>query len=95
MKAQDLRTALNYFSTSRLGLDGQNLTQWFVQRPVPGRVGESSARERLKAELLNSNQKEKYLFIGHRGSGKSTELNHLASEIENTFLTIRRYRKLG
>lgn len=89
MKAQDLATALKYFGSHRLGLEGQNLKDWFVQRPILGSIGERSARERLKTELLNSSQKEKYLFIGHRGSGKSTELNQLAGEITDKFQTIR------
>jgi hypothetical protein len=89
MKAQDLKTALKYFGANRLGLEQQDLKFWFVQRPIPGTVGERSARERLKTELLNSPQKEKYLFIGHRGSGKSTELNQLATEIADKFSTIR------
>ena len=38
--------------------------------------------------LVTQRQPQKVLFVGHRGSGKSTELNKLAVEAKEHFHTI-------
>lgn len=47
--------------------------------------------QRIKLESLTTQAREKILFTGHRGCGKSTELNRLAAdpEILNSFLLVK------
>jgi energy-coupling factor transporter ATP-binding protein EcfA2 len=47
--------------------------------------------QRIKIEFLTTQTREKILFTGHRGCGKSTELNRLAAdpEILNKFLVVK------
>jgi hypothetical protein len=80
MKATDLVGVLRSFST-RGPLTGAQLEHWFVER-------NRSPRGRLKTSLQFQQQPQKILFIGHRGSGKSTELNKLAQELTAHFFTI-------
>ncbi len=47
-----------------------------------------TARARLKIALETQREPLKILFVGHRGTGKSTELNRLAEEIQESFHTI-------
>src|SRR5207249_2278837 len=49
--------------------------EWYVERP-------DSPHLELKSFLLNNRTDPKILFSGHRGSGKSTALNRLASDPE-------------
>ena len=79
MKAVNLKQALQYFDP--VPLSEQNLGFWFVPR-------QGSPRRRLRIVLETSPQPVKVLFVGHRGSGKSTELNKLAEELSGTFQTI-------
>jgi energy-coupling factor transporter ATP-binding protein EcfA2 len=87
MKAQDLKQAMKYFGQDRLGLEGQELRLWFVERPL--HPGEARERDRLCTALRDSTEPEKFLFVGHRGSGKSTELNKLSVELEQEFQAVR------
>lgn len=52
---------------------------------------EGNPFQRIKIEFLTSQAREKILFTGHRGCGKSTELNRLAAdpEILNKFLVVK------
>jgi energy-coupling factor transporter ATP-binding protein EcfA2 len=87
VKAQDLKQAMKYFGQDRLGLEGQELRLWFVERPL--HPGEARERDRLCTALRDSTEPEKFLFVGHRGSGKSTELNKLSVELEQEFQAVR------
>lgn len=80
MKAINLEQALRFFDPKQ-PLSGQNLNFWFVARP-------HTPRRRLEIFLRNQQQPTKVLFIGHRGSGKTTELNKLSTEIADRFTPI-------
>ena len=53
----------------------------FVQRP-------NTRTQQLITELKNAAMGEKFIFIGHRGSGKSTELEYAASRLEDQYYTL-------
>jgi hypothetical protein len=80
MQAINLEQALRFFDPKK-PLSGNQLNLWFVPRA-------ESPRRRLEIFLRNQQQPSKVLFIGHRGSGKTTELNMLATELTDRFLTI-------
>ncbi|MCX7853940.1 MAG: hypothetical protein N2383_14330 [Caldilineales bacterium] len=79
MKAINLSQAVRFFDPKQ-ALKGQYLRTWFVERA-------GSPRRRL-AHFLQPHRPCKVLFVGHRGTGKSTELNKLAEEIQDRFHTI-------
>lgn len=61
------------------------LDQLFVARP-------DSPTQKLQTALrLQSRQASgpKVLFVGHRGAGKTTELNYLASQLEGEFVSVQ------
>ena len=66
MKARDLDTAyINFDPAQPLPSD----SEFYVKRKY-------NPLEQIKRDLLRSNiYQPKFLFSGHRGSGKSTELN--------------------
>lgn len=81
MRATTLEQVLRFFDP-REPLTGSLLDTWFVPRA-------GSPRRRLKISLtLQQEEPQKILLVGHRGSGKSTELNKLAAEINDTFEVI-------
>lgn len=80
MKAINLVQVLRFFDP-REALRGQHLAHWFVQRP-------GTPRRRLGIALKEQHDPQKVLFVGHRGTGKSTELNKLAEELADSFHTI-------
>jgi len=80
MKATNLADVLRYFDPKKPLTDHQ-LDDWFVERA-------GQARELLKISLTLQDELQKILFVGHRGSGKSTELNKLAEEIEDQYHVI-------
>ena len=81
MKAVNLEQVIRLFDPTK-PLTGQLLNQWFVPR-------KGSPRPRLKISLKSQyDEPQKALLIGHRGSGKSTELNKLAEEIGDQFHVI-------
>lgn len=80
MKAVNLAQVLSYFNP-KIPLSGQHLFFWFVHR-------ESSPRKRLAITLKTYRDPQKILLVGHRGSGKTSELNKLAEEIRDQFETI-------
>jgi Cdc6-like AAA superfamily ATPase len=61
-------------------LQGDRL-RFFVERP------DSKSRKTARS-LAFSDKHEKVLFVGQRGSGKSTELRYLASKTENAFFHV-------
>lgn len=79
MQVINLEQALNVFIPNE-ALRDQHLKHWFVSRKsTPRRRVEILLRTHRGADPL------KILFVGHRGSGKSTELNKLATEIDDAF----------
>lgn len=79
LKAINLQQVVQYFDPKQI-LSGQFLQAWFVER-----VG--TPRRRL-AQFLEPREARKVLFVGHRGTGKSTELNKLAEEMKDKFYTV-------
>ncbi len=77
MKAQNLEMVLNNFVLPGT-LEGQLLRQWFVDR-------DKGSRNRLALDLKSRRGSFKVLYLGHRGAGKSTELNQLKTEIDDAF----------
>ena len=78
--ATTLEEALNTLDTDAIG--AEDLGSFYVKRP------------RLKTallvnELIKAKTPRKYLFIGHRGSGKSTELNCLADNLYGAFNVVK------
>ncbi len=74
--ANTLEVALNTLDTEALRPD--EMDAFYVRRP------------RLKTsllinELLHTDAPRKFLFIGHRGGGKSTELVHVAGDLKDKF----------
>lgn len=79
MKAINLEQAVRFFDP-RQALSGQYLHAWFVERMGTPRM--------QLAAFLKPVGAPKVLLVGHRGAGKSTELNKLAEEMKDTFHTI-------
>lgn len=71
--AQTLQDGIKLFDPKKT-LEGEDLKKYYIQRG-------STATKEIKIYLLGA-EDSKILFSGHRGSGKSTELNRLSSEIE-------------
>ncbi len=80
MKATNLPQVLRYFDPKK-ALRGQDLNFWFVAR-------RHSPRSRIEILLRNNNTPSKVLMVGHRGSGKTTELNKLVGELDDKYFTI-------
>lgn len=84
-KASNLIEAYNNFVIEPLRTE-EEFRDFYVKRPqlIPSPI------EELKDRIENSRNAEKYLFLGFRGCGKSTELNRLCSLItRENFLIIR------
>jgi hypothetical protein len=84
MKATNLHTIRRNFSQQPVEIE--QLDEWYVDvRAARGQ----NPRGRLK-RLLEENQDnhQRILFVGYRGCGKSTELNHLQADLDATFLTL-------
>lgn len=77
MKAINLEQVVKYFIPTQ-PLSGQNLRFWYVPRS-------GFMRNKMALDLKISPGAPKMLFVGHRGSGKSTELNKLAEEVSDVF----------
>jgi hypothetical protein len=75
-RAEILKEAYNNLYVEPLK-DEQEFREFYVDRP-----GSVSPMEDLKDRIEISNRKEKYLFLGFRGSGKSTELNRLEAALD-------------
>lgn len=82
MKARDLDTAyINFDPAQPL----PSVSEFYVKRKY-------NPLEQIKRDLLRSNiHQPKFLFSGHRGSGKSTELNKLIAypEIQERYFTVQ------
>lgn len=83
-EAQSLANVLSVFDP-RQPLRGQELQDFYVDRP-------SNPSRRIALHLkqvLGQNRPCKLLFTGHGGSGKSTELNLLATQLKDEFFIVR------
>jgi hypothetical protein len=65
----------------------QEFREFYVERPASA----SSPMEELKDRIEISSRKEKYLFLGFRGSGKSTELNRLEAALDRSRFIVVNY----
>ncbi|MEZ4676030.1 MAG: hypothetical protein R2932_17530 [Caldilineaceae bacterium] len=83
MKAINLRQVVKLFDPQS-PLTGNELNLWFVQRP-------QSPRDYMRVALQNAQDAQdpiRMLLVGHRGSGKSTELNKLVTELDNEYAAV-------
>ena len=74
MKATDLRQALNILDPERPLRTAEELRDYFVARPM-------SPLADLTLLLEDATTPQKFLFTGHRGTGKSTELAKLTHDL--------------
>jgi energy-coupling factor transporter ATP-binding protein EcfA2 len=79
-QAQNLREAFNAFDPTH-PLQGAYYDAFYVERPV----GIHRLIEDVRADERAST---KWLFTGHRGSGKSTELIRLAEALQDRYFTV-------
>lgn len=77
-RAENLVEVYNNFVVEPLRTD-EEFRDFYVERPKG-----SFTVEEIKDRIENSKRKEKYLFLGFRGSGKSTELNRLMRMIDKS-----------
>ena len=83
-RATNLIEAYNNFVVEPLK-SPEEFEDFYVERPR----GAPSPIEELKDRIENAKGPKKYLFLGFRGCGKSTELNRLSSLIDtNRFIII-------
>ena len=80
MIAQNLADTLNVFDPGPL--EGSELDTYYVERPM-------SQLNEMRVYLEDIRNPIKVLFTGHRGSGKSTELNKLAALLPTRFFIVR------
>ena len=81
MKATDLRGALNILDPERPLRTDEELKDWFVARP-------DSPIDELRILLEDTNEPQKVLFTGHRGSGKTSELAKLGQQLGDEFFIV-------
>lgn len=82
-RAETLADVIRLFDP-RKPLQGEALDSFYINRP-------HNPLERMRIYLQGlglNNQPVKLLFTGHVGSGKSTELNKLATHLENQFFIV-------
>ncbi len=75
MKATSLEQAIEAFGPAPIEFGPGGTSGFYVER-------EDRPLARLRTRLLSGTEANKYLLAGHRGSGKSTELNRLAADPE-------------
>ncbi len=83
MKAVNLSQVVRFFNP-RAPVSGRDLQTWFIERP-------NSPRGFLRVALQEAQAVQepiKLLLVGHRGGGKSTELNKLAEELADSYQVI-------
>jgi hypothetical protein len=84
-RAKNLKEAYNNFYVEPLKED-QEFADFYVQRP-----GIISPMQDLKDRIELADRKEKYLFLGFRGSGKSTELYRLEAALDKSRFLVVNY----
>ena len=77
-KAYRLEDAYNNFSSEPISSPDE-FREFYVERPKPVKSPIST----LKISIIHAKKPEKYLFLGFRGSGKSTEINRLLNELDD------------
>ena len=85
-KARDLIGAYNNFVVEPLKTE-EEFDDFYVKRPA----GAPSPIEELKDRIEHAINAERFLFLGFRGSGKSTELNRLSRLIDKDRFIVVRY----
>ncbi|MBS1791877.1 MAG: hypothetical protein JST85_29495 [Acidobacteria bacterium] len=83
--ATNLDDAIFYCDPSR-DLTGEELASFYVDR---GSKSRKQMATLLRVNHLQQNQPVKFLFTGHKGSGKTTEVNKLCTEIGDKFFLVR------
>ena len=73
MKAKVLSEVYDIFDPQE-ALSGDKLREYYVKRESP---------VKSLADILSSEKPLKYLFVGSRGNGKSTELNRLSELVKD------------
>ena len=84
-RAMNLKEAYNNFYVEPLKED-QEFADFYVQRP-----GLISPMQDFKDRIEFASRKEKYLFLGFRGSGKSTELYRLEAALDKSRFLVVNY----
>jgi hypothetical protein len=84
-RAKNLKEAYNNFYVEPLKED-KEIADFYVQRP-----GLISPMQDLKDRIELADRKEKYLFLGFRGSGKSTELYRLEAALDKSRFLVVNY----
>jgi len=79
MKAKSLSEIYDIFDPQE-SLSGETLKEYYVRRESP--------IDRHANALRSSGRPLKYLFVGSRGNGKSTELNRLSEILEDDLLIV-------
>jgi hypothetical protein len=79
MKAKSLSDIYDIFDPQE-SLSGETLKEYYVRRESP--------IDRHANALRSSGRPLKYLFVGSRGNGKSTELNRLSEILEDDLLIV-------
>ncbi|RJS74550.1 hypothetical protein CW714_01410 [Methanophagales archaeon] len=78
MKARDLSDIYDIFDPQE-PLSGDKLREYYVERASP---------VKSLANIFSSEKPLKYLFVGSRGNGKSTELNRLSELVSDTLFVV-------
>jgi len=86
-KAKNLLEVYNNFKVTPL-VTREDFSQIYVGRPVKSKIIDD-LKDRI--ENLEIGKYEKYLFMGHRGCGKSTELNRLPLILDDSRFSIVQY----
>lgn len=84
-RAKNLKEAYNNFYVEPLK-ENQEFEEFYVQWP-----GHISPMQDLKDRIELAERKEKYLFLGFRGSGKSTELYRLEAALDRSRFIVVNY----
>ncbi len=84
-RAKDLKEAYNNFYVEPLKED-QEIADFYVERP-----GSVSPMLDLRDRIQLASRREKYLFLGFRGSGKSTELYRLEAALDKSRFLVVNY----
>lgn len=80
MIAQDLSQVFNAFKFNKPLVDTE-LNEYYKERDSPIDV--------IASALLKTDEPLKFLFTGHRGCGKSTELNILAERVKERYFVVK------
>lgn len=84
-RAKNLKEAYNNFYVEPLK-EEQEFADFYVERP-----GIISPMLDLKDRIELASHKERYLFLGFRGSGKSTELHRLEDALDKNRFLVAKY----